>query len=178
MNNFINECKQQIARHHARLQKRIIPRYTAAYSADISECEKGINPLNKNKLYLYWIIKAKKIRDFLKKIKQYLKVETTHAIYGPAPKNVTHDRISKCLACPGRVKELEGKIDPGGIGFCSLCGCGANRRAALSVKLTLAGATCPLNQFQPVTGKEKTKWVNIKDAVKGVLYSIIDRIKI
>jgi hypothetical protein len=77
------------------------------------------------------------------------------------------------------VEELEGKIDPGGIGFCSLCGCGASRRAALSVKLTLGGATCPLSKWQPVFNIEKkTKWVNIKESIKGVLYSIVDRIKI
>lgn len=178
MNKFINNCKDEVARYHAKLQKRVIPKYTAELRADIFECEKQNNPLNKNKLYIYVNLKLKSIRNFLKKIKQYLKVETTHAIYGPAPQNIVLDRISKCIHCPGKVKELEGKIDPGGIGFCSLCGCGASRRAALSVKLTLAGATCPLSKWQPVTGKEKTKWTNIKDAIRGVLYSIIDRIKI
>jgi hypothetical protein len=177
MKKFINECKKNIFDHHAKLQKRFIPRHSAELRAHLLECEKGINPLNKNKLYVYWNVKIKQFKYLLSQIKRYLKVETVHATQGPAPKREVLKRIELCENCPGLVEELEGKTDPGGIGFCSLCGCGASRRAALSVKLTLAGATCPLSKWQPVKGEEK-KLKHTKDAIKGILYSIIDRIKI
>lgn len=179
MNIFLKKCNEQIFNYHGKLQKRKIPRYTGELAKDLQECEKGVNPLNKSKWYLYLNIKLKQVRLFLSKVKQYLKVETQHAINGPAPQIEIDKRKYLCKTCPGRVEQLEEKIDPGGLGFCSLCGCGANRRAALSVKLTLAGATCPLNKWQPVINqRNKTKWSNVKDAIKGVLYSIIDQIKI
>jgi hypothetical protein len=177
MNDFFNNCKKQIFEYHGKIQKRRIPVQTADLIADLKTCHEGTNPLNQSKIYLYWNKKLKQLRQFLNKIKQYLKVEVRHATEGPAPKRVVKQRTELCEGCPGLVKELEEKTDPGGIGFCSLCGCGASRRAALSVKLTLAGATCPLSKWQPVRGEEK-KWKHTKDAIKGVLYSVIDRIKI
>jgi hypothetical protein len=177
MNTFFDNCKKQILEYHAKIQKRKIPRYTGDLLADLKECQNNINPLHKNKIFVYWDKKVIQFKNILNKIKQYLKVEVKHATQGPAPKRVVKQRTELCEGCPGLVKELEEKTDPGGIGFCSLCGCGASRRAALSVKLTLAGATCPLSKWQPVRGEEK-KWKHTKDAIKGVLYSIIDRIKI
>ena len=179
MDNFLKKCNEQVFQYHSKLQKRKIPRYTGELAKHMKECKQGVNPLNTSKWYLHLNIKLKQIRLFLDKVKKYLKVETQHAMYGPAPQQEVDKRIYLCNNCPGKVEELEGKIDPGGIGFCSLCGCGASRRAALSVKLTLGGATCPLSKWQPVFNIEKkTKWVNIKESIKGVLYSIVDRIKI
>jgi len=177
MNNFIDECKKNIILYHAKLQKRIVPKNSPELLADIRECNKGVDPLDKNPISIYWNKKVKQFKVLLHNIKQYLKVEVRHATQGPASRREVKKRIDLCKACPSRVEVMEGKTDPGGIGFCSSCGCGASRRSALSVKLTLAGVACPLRKFGPVKGEEK-KWKHTKDAIKGVLYSIIDRIKI
>lgn len=177
MDDFFIKCKQKVIEHHAKLQKRKIAKITAEVIQDLKKCSNGTDPLKTSLFYIFWNKKIKDFRLFLIKAKQYLKVEVKHATQGPAPQKEIKKRIDLCKGCPGRVDSLEDKTDPGGIGFCSLCGCGASRRAALSVKLTLAGTTCPLSKFSPVKGEEK-KWKHTKDAIKGVLYSIIDRIKI
>lgn len=177
MKNFLDDCRQQIFKHHKILQNKKIPRWTPELANDLKFCENGINVLKKNKFLDVLNKNINKLKQFITLTKQYLKVEATHATQGPAPDKEVKKRIELCKGCPGRIESIDEKTDPGGIGFCSLCKCGYSRRAALSVKLTLAGATCPLNKFTPVKGKEK-KLKHVKDAVRGVLYSILDRIKI
>lgn len=177
MDNLKEKCIKNVIRYHAKLQNTLIPLNTSEVLADIKKCNSNIDPLNINPVYKY-IKKSNKIKNFLIKAKKYLTVEINHAVNGSTPSAELKKRIKLCESCPGRVIEMYGETDPGKIGFCSLCGCGASRRAALSVKLTLAGAECPINKWYPVKGKEKIKWYNIKDAIKGIIYSIIDRIKI
>lgn len=98
-------------------------------------------------------IKNKKI-SFFKKTKMYILAELNTIIEGQINKSQYAQRKSACLDCHGRVDSIENKTDPGGIGFCSLCGCGASKRAALSVKLTIGGASCPLNKWESLKGTE------------------------
>ena len=108
---------------------------------------------------------------FGEKAKDYLKAEATHALQGPASEEVIKERVALCLACPGRVDELEGLVDQGGVGFCTKCGCPASNRSQLSVKLTLAGIECPLGKFKKVEGSGATLTA-AAEAVKGVLGSL------
>lgn len=108
-----------------------------------------------------------------KKAAQYIGVEARHAWGGPAPAAVFEERMRLCLACPGRVDELDGMRDDGGVGFCTKCGCGANQRSRLSVKLTLAGVACPLKKFPAVSGTGGTI-ASAVEAAKGVAASAIN----
>ncbi len=109
------------------------------------------------------------------KAAQYLAAEAKHAWGGPAPAAVFEERMRLCLACPGRVDVLEGMTDDGGVGFCTKCGCGANQRSKLSVKLTLAGVECPLGKFGKVEGTGGTI-ASAVEAAKGVVTSVLDRL--
>lgn len=111
-----------------------------------------------------------------KKAAQYLGVEARHALGGPAPAAVFEERMRLCMACPGRVDELEGLRDDGGVGFCTKCGCGANQRSKLSVKLTLAGVECPLGKFKKVEGTGGTI-ASAVEAAKGVAANAIDLVR-
>jgi hypothetical protein len=115
-------------------------------------------------------------RSLLNKTKSYLKAEAKHAWGGPAPMQVFEERLKACLACPGRVDELDGISDDGGVGFCTKCGCGANQRSRLSVKLTLAGVPCPLGKFGVVEGTGGTI-ASAVEAAKGVAASAIDLVR-
>lgn len=112
-------------------------------------------------------------RSLLQQTKSYLKAEAKHAWGGPAPMEVFEQRMRLCMACPGRVDELDGIRDDGGIGFCTKCGCGANQRSRLSVKLTLAGVACPLEKFPAVSGTGGTI-ASAVEAAKGVAASAIN----
>lgn len=107
---------------------------------------------------------------------QYLKAEANHALNGPAPAEVVEARKAACRSCEHRVDSLEDNTDPGGIGFCTKCGCGGSRRAALSVKLTMASVSCPVGKFQPVTGVGGTV-ESVMQALKGLAMSVVDRTK-
>jgi hypothetical protein len=110
---------------------------------------------------------------FGEKARKYLAAEARHAWGGPAPVEVFEQRLRLCMECPGRVDELEGKRDDGGVGFCTKCGCGANKRSQLSVKLTLAGVECPLGKFKKVEGTGGTI-ASAVEAAKGVAANAID----
>lgn len=107
---------------------------------------------------------------------EYLKTEAMHALKGPAPADVVEARTAHCRACEFRVDTLEDNTDPGGIGFCTKCGCGGNRRAALSVKLTLAGTSCPVGKFAASTGTGGGLTTTMQ-ALRGVAMSVADQAK-
>lgn len=107
---------------------------------------------------------------------QYLKTEAMHALKGPAPADVVETRSALCRSCEFRVDSLDDNTDPGGIGFCTKCGCGGNRRAALSVKLTLAGTSCPVGKFKASDGT-KGSIESMMQALKGVAMTLADQAK-
>lgn len=113
---------------------------------------------------------------FASRAAAYLAAEKTHATQGPASVQVQGERAAICRACEGHAEVVEGATDPGGIGWCTKCGCGSNRRAALSVKLTLAGATCPLGKWQPVEGTGASLGT-VAEAITGVATSVMDTAK-
>lgn len=108
----------------------------------------------------------------LDRVQSYLRAEGKHAVSGPAPASVVEQRVKLCMACPGRVDELDGLKDDGGVGFCTKCGCGANQRSKLSVKLTLAGVECPLGKFKKVEGTGGTI-ASAVEAARGVAGNLI-----
>jgi hypothetical protein len=123
-------------------------------------------------------IKKNKINNilfFIGKILGYLKFELNSAFTTEVSKKVFETRKEQCLKCPGLAKS---PTDP--IGYCKLCGCGMNPRARLTVKLTVAGATCPKKLWKPVRGKfsvknfmksllgiSQTVWYNLKQLCKS-----------
>lgn len=119
---------------------------------------------------------AEATRTVTEKAASYLKAEAKHAWGGPAPIEVFEERLRLCMECPGRVDELEGQRDQGGVGFCTKCGCGANKRSQLSVKLTLAGVPCPLGKFAAVDGTGGTISSAV-EAAKGVAANLIDQLR-
>jgi len=122
---------------------------------------------------------AKKISPIVKtklweKILLYFLFELNSAFTTEVSKKVFEARKEQCLKCPGLAKSPQ---DP--IGYCKLCGCGMNPRARLTVKLTVAGATCPKKLWKPVRGKfsvknfmksllgiSQTLWYNLKQLCK------------
>lgn len=86
-------------------------------------------------------------QSFARKVASYLRAEFKHASQGRAAAREIKRRRAICTACPYRAQEFEGKTDPGGLGFCTKCGCPASKRSALSVKLSIAGTPCPINRF-------------------------------
>lgn len=113
--------------------------------------------------------------NWWQKIILYFVFELNSAFTQQVSEKIFNTRKNLCLTCPGLAKSSE---DP--IGYCKLCGCGKNPRARLTVKLTVAGATCPRNLWRPVRGKfsvknfmksllgiSQTVWYNLKQLCKS-----------
>jgi len=100
------------------------------------------------------------------KLFSYFKFELLNIYRGKVSKKIFNDRKNKCLDCHGLMKDT---TDP--IGYCGLCGCGKNPRARLTVKLTVAGATCPLNKWQPIN-KGKFSFANLSDTGLGICQTL------
>lgn len=104
-------------------------------------------------------------RSIAEKVNQYLAAEFQHARKGRATRDSIAARTAICLACPGRVEELDGKRDEGGIGFCTKCSCPASARSQLSVKLTIADVPCPIGRF----GKAEAEGATLKSVGEALL---------
>ena len=106
---------------------------------------------------------------------QYAAAELTHATQGPASEADAAARLAICMECEHRATDYKGQTDP--VGWCQRCGCGSNPRAVLTVKVTLAGASCPLTppKWDAVQGTGATL-ASAVDAVAGVTKSIIHKL--
>jgi hypothetical protein len=111
-------------------------------------------------------IELPKQKKKISKIFSYFKFEFSNFYKGKVSKRIFNDRKNKCLDCHGLMKDT---TDP--IGYCGLCGCGKNPRARLTVKLTVAGATCPLNKWQPVK-RGKLSFGNLVDSSLGICQTL------
>jgi len=98
-----------------------------------------------------------------KRIKSYVRAELSNIEQGPVSLPIYEERKKICGECPHR-KFVEGYKDP--LGFCTKCGCGANPRAQLTVKLKLPATSCPLNKWGESTGIYESLWGKIKYIVK------------
>ena len=107
--------------------------------------------------------------------KDYAAAELTHATQGPASKADAAARLAICMACEHRATDYKGQSDP--VGWCQRCGCGSNPRAVLTVKVTLAGASCPLTppKWKAVQGTGASV-ASAVDAVAGVAKSIMHKL--
>ena len=106
---------------------------------------------------------------------QYVGAEIKHATRGPASLADAAARLAICMECEHRATDYKGKTDP--VGWCQRCSCGNNPRAVLTVKVTLAGASCPLTppKWKAVEGTGATL-ASAVDAVAGVTQSIIHKL--
>ena len=119
------------------------------------------------------VIDAEKSK--LEMAKQYARAELTHATQGPASEADAAARLAICMECEHRATDYKGQTDP--VGWCQRCGCGSNPRAVLTVKVTLAGASCPLTppKWKAVEGTGATL-ASAVDAVASVTKSIIHKL--
>ncbi len=70
----------------------------------------------------------------------YLRAEASLALSGPLDVSVVANRLSACSACVHMTRS-------GDLMFCSVCGCGTNARAELSIKATMPLARCPKGKW-------------------------------
>ena len=119
------------------------------------------------------VIDAEKSK--LEMAKDYARAELTHATQGPASEADAAARLAICMECEHRATDYKGQTDP--VGWCQRCGCGSNPRAVLTIKVTLAGASCPLTppKWDAVQGTGATL-ASAVDAVAGVTKSIIHKL--
>lgn len=100
--------------------------------------------------------------SFTKKAMSYTTVEGSQFFEGRVSRRIFKKRKSICMTCPRRMNPTPDKED---IGWCTTCSCGTkNPRAALSNKLWMPKAYCPLKKFGP----EKGGGFNVKDAINSV----------
>ena len=94
-----------------------------------------------------------------KSLKKYIKAEMSNIEQGPVSLPIYEERKKICGECPHR-KYVDGYKDP--LGFCTKCGCGANPRAQLTVKLKLPATSCPLDKWGESTGIYEGFWGRIR----------------
>ena len=98
-----------------------------------------------------------------KNIYRYLRAEISNIDQGPVSLPVYEERKKICGKCPHRMYP-EGYHDP--LGFCTKCGCGANPRAQLTVKLKLPATSCPLGKWDESRGIYEGLWGRIRYIIK------------
>lgn len=116
-------------------------------------------------------ISAPKITS--QKIKGYIGAETSQFLHGRVDEDVYTYRKNICLNCDRRENNSP---ESESIGWCTACGCGSSKRAALSSKLYMPTVSCPIGKFETSRGSG----FNIKDAknaITGVAESIQQIIK-
>ena len=94
-----------------------------------------------------------------KNIYKYVRAEVSNIEQGPVALPVYEERKKICGECPKRMFP-EGYSDP--LGFCTECGCGANPRAQLTVKLKLPATSCPLGKWDEAPGIYEGLWGRIR----------------
>ena len=92
-------------------------------------------------------------------VKNYAKAELSKIEQGPVSLPIYEERKKICGECPHR-KYVDGYKDP--LGFCTKCGCGANPRAQLTVKLRLPATSCPLDKWGESKGIYEGFWGRIR----------------
>ncbi len=94
-----------------------------------------------------------------KRVLSYFRAELSNIEQGPVSLPIYEKRKKICGECPHR-QYVEGYHDP--LGFCTKCGCGANPRAQLTVKLKLPATSCPLGKWGESKGVYETLWGKIR----------------
>ena len=94
-----------------------------------------------------------------KNIYKYVRAEVSNIEQGPVALPVYEERKKICGECPKRMFP-EGYSDP--LGFCTECGCGANPRAQLTIKLKLPATSCPLGKWDEAPGIYEGLWGRIR----------------
>ena len=94
-----------------------------------------------------------------KNIYRYFRAELSNIEQGPVSLPVYEERKKICGECPERMFP-EGYSDP--LGFCTKCGCGANPRAQLTIKLKLPATSCPLGKWDESPGIYEGLWGRIR----------------
>lgn len=161
----INEFHRSIEKDYENRNAELTNIYQTFFAYDVPV----INP-NQHKLSFWQKVKRFKLKwpkfYYFYKVKQYIAFELSNVREGKVTKDVFEERKLKCLSCPSLLKTKTDKI-----GICNSCGCGANPRARLSVKLTVAGSECPLKKW----GKSEFtqfSWWNTVDSAIGICVTV------
>jgi len=95
-------------------------------------------PANTSKPDHYFVsgIDYTKKPSILQKIYAYLKAESSMIIAGRLNDRIFKQRMNTCRTCEHLVQSDDE------VGHCGVCGCGMNRRAALTVKGRMPSAEC------------------------------------
>jgi hypothetical protein len=83
-------------------------------------------------------------RSYLRQAAEYMRAEASTVTRGETASETREARVTACQGCDRR-KDASGDLQDS-LGFCGACGC-SGKRAALSVKVTMPGANCPLGKW-------------------------------
>ena len=137
---------------------------------DYYDPDKKISKVNKFKKYKQKInYKYTQVILYFKYLKlfKYLNFELSNIKDGKVSDEIFNKRKEICLSCPSL-----GKLPDSELGFCNSCGCGANPRARLDVKLTVAGTECPLNKWGREKASKKKTISNICESLLGICQTL------
>jgi hypothetical protein len=95
----------------------------------------------------------------VKNIKSFVRAQKSVLGEGNVSLEVYQERKKICGKCPHR-EHVDGYTDE--LGFCTKCGCGANPKAQLTVKLKIPKTSCPINKWDESKGTGDTLWFRIK----------------
>ena len=95
----------------------------------------------------------------MKNIKSFFRAQKSVLGEGSVSLAVYQERKKICGECPHR-EYVDGYTDE--LGFCKKCGCGANPKAQLTVKLKVPKTSCPLDKWDESEGTGDTLWFRIK----------------
>ena len=101
------------------------------------------------------------------KVVKYLNFEYSNIKEGKVSDEIFNKRKEICLSCPSLVKLPDSEL-----GFCKSCGCGANPRARLAVKLTVAGTDCPLKKWGKEKASVRNTFENIRESFLGICVTV------
>ena len=86
--------------------------------------------------------------NIIKQVGSYVAAEASKIIEGDLPLPVQEIRKEACKTCEHLVNP-----DLDEIGWCGACGCGHNRRARLSLKITMPLVSCPKKKWGEADAK-------------------------
>jgi hypothetical protein len=134
---------------------------------DIKRSKDHLDKVNKKNRQSRASIMVRRVISFVKhpptinvkNIKSYFRAQKSILGEGKVSLQVFEKRKSICRECPNR-QHVDGYSDE--LGFCTSCGCGANPKAQLTVKLQIPKTSCPLGKWDESVGTGDTLWFRIR----------------
>lgn len=80
----------------------------------------------------------------VEKARNFIKAQASRVTHSPLTQDQIQDRLDICTKCEYLDKE---KLTDGQVGYCSVCGCGRNPLAELTIKGKLPMSVCVKNKW-------------------------------